>query len=259
MPARDQSPEDSVAARCHRLRVATNIDGLRVVLAAMMFGPLICWATISHLIERLVLRTMTPMPPGSLGAPTPSTIPAVARSVFNWLSNPDNITGLLILGLFLWLFPPLVRMSTDLNLRRGHRSNAALRRKKHRRGLVVVGLMGSLVCGGLLTMSVLSRSAIPALIPGGLLASKAGFALLAIAVTARRGRHVVCARCQYPMGSWRRAASQCSECGHHWKRRWGARFGVRALNFTALKWGLSLLLASLTLLAVGTYAATLPR
>jgi hypothetical protein len=258
MPARDQSPEDSVAARCHRLRTATTVDVLPVLIVTMMFGPLIWWATIFHLIERLVLLTMPPTPLGPAGAAPPPPVPAVARSVFNWLSNSDNIIGVVVLGLFLWLFPRLMRMYTDRILRRGYRSNAALRRTKSRRGLVVLWLWGSLLCVGLLATAVLTSSAIVALIPGGMFASKAGFALLAIAVTARRGKRVVCARCEYPMGSWRRAASNCSECGHAWKNRWGARFGVRALNFTALKWGLSLLLTS-TVLVVASMYAMFPR
>ena len=98
------------------------------------------------------------------------------------------------------------------------------------------------------------RARAAAVIPGGMFASKAGFALLAIAVTARRGNRVVCARCEYPMGSWRRAASNCSECGHAWKRPWGARFGVRAVNPTSLKWGLALLLTSTVLVVASMYA-----
>lgn len=220
----------------------------------MMLGPLIWWATIFHLIERLVLLTMPPTPLGPTGAAPPPPVPALARSVIHWLSNSDNITGVVVLGLFLWLFPRLARMFTDMSLRRGYRSNTALRRKNGRRGLVVVGLMGSLTCGGLLTIAVLNSSAIVALIPGGFIASNAGFVFIAGAITSRRGKRVVCARCEYPMGSWRRAASNCSECGHAWKRPSGARFGVRAVNPTSLKWGLALLLTSTVLVVASMYA-----
>jgi hypothetical protein len=76
-----------------------------------------------------------------------------------------------------------------------------------------------------------------------------GIMTLATSLRARRGARTVCARCDYPMGSWRRAAPQCPECGSAWQQPWGARFGFRAVSVRGVQIGLALIGLSLLLLA----------
>ena len=77
-----------------------------------------------------------------------------------------------------------------------------------------------------------------------------GVTLVGGGLFGRRGVRLVCARCDYPMVTWRGASERCPECGSHWKRPWGARFGERAVRWRWVLTGAALLAASACLMLV---------
>ena len=76
-----------------------------------------------------------------------------------------------------------------------------------------------------------------------------GLAVAAMSLRSRRGRGLVCARCDYPMQSWRTAPPRCPECGNPWRADWRARIGNRATRWPTLLIGLALLALSTCLTA----------
>lgn len=71
-----------------------------------------------------------------------------------------------------------------------------------------------------------------------------GLVLFISAFSTRQGYGLSCAKCGYAVGSWRRAASICPECGNEWKKPWKVVWGRRQFSWSLAAMGVVCLLLS---------------
>jgi len=155
--------------------------------------------------------------------------------------------------LFAFLMPPFMRWVYDRSTGRQTREWFANRKRSERRSrqiLIAVAILIVLMLG--IMAALVSWQAV--VVPAAILCAKYGGLMLGLGLRSRRGVHTVCARCDYPMGSWHAAPAQCPECGNAWKEPWCARFGQRGVNVRVVSIGLSCMAATgLLLTALGVW------
>lgn len=164
----------------------------------------------------------------------------------HWLTYMQVVLGI---PTFAYFGPKIGRIMTDLRLRRitAPRLRAEIRSQRRLRSFSrwVVWIMLSGLAIGL----ILVPWQLAALMLAKVLADVGGVAL-GLAFFGRRGRMVVCARCDYPLSTWRGSPQRCPECGSGWKAPWGARVGVCVVQWWLVATGLGMLALSAGLLVV---------
>lgn len=240
-----QNLASPVALRCARIRAARGMDSI----PAMFIGLLAGMGVFGALLLAAVSISTAPLG-GSPGA----SLQAIAKGI-----SPARVSVYVAsITLLAFLMPPFLRWVYDRSTQRQTREWFANRKRSERRAKRVLIVIAVLVILMLATMAVLVAWQ-AAVVPAAILCAKYGGMMLGVGLRARRGAHTVCARCDYPMGSWRAAPAQCPECGNAWKEPWRARFGQRGVNVRAVSVGLfCMAVAGLLLTALGVWGLSRP-
>lgn len=152
------------------------------------------------------------------------------------------------IGAAVWGFPVLARRMGEAKLRgatiESLREVRVRRARARRIGWWMLGGMFSLYT----IVGLISGPAAVMLISKG--AACIGGGAVGWALRARRGRRLVCAACDYPMGRWKGAAPACPECGAEWRRDGRHAVGVRAVAWGWLAGGAGLIGLSCVMLVI---------
>jgi hypothetical protein len=183
--------------------------------------------------------------------------------LLEWLKRLDASDAALIpafLVFAVWGFPWLNRFLFDRRTKvRRPKNRARERRARKYLWWIVGGGVGLMWALPIVLLTTSTRTMpTPAAIWGStahvtLYVAQIGCVIVATGILSRRGSRVVCASCEYPMGSWRGAPPACPECGRAWKRPWKARVGVRTLRSAYIAWGGVLVLTSIGLGVLSLY------
>lgn len=174
-------------------------------------------------------------------------IPEVLITMARGIGAVRMLTLFAVFGALAWGQPVIIRWMFDRTAGRLTREGLSRNRRSRRLGKRVTTAMFVLIAIGLLGLTLAGMWPLACLFAAKL-GIDASLVCLFMGVTARRGMHVVCERCDYQMGSWRAAPERCPECGRHWKRPWAAALGHRAVSWQLLGWSAGLLIASVCLL-----------
>lgn len=218
-------------------------------IPAMLIGLLAGMGVFGALLLAAVSISTAP-PGGSPGA----SLQAIAKGI-----SPARVVAYVApITLLAFLMPPFMRWVYDRSTARQTREWFANRKRSERRARKILIAVAILMLLMLAAMAVLVAWQ-AAVVPAAVLCAKYGGMMVGAGLRSRRGVHTVCARCDYPMGSWRAAPAQCPECGNAWKEPWRARFGQRGVNVRAVSIGLSCLVAAgLLLTALGVWGFSRP-
>lgn len=243
-----------IGVRVARCAQAHNFFAMRVMFLAAFIGVSIS-AAQSYLVFNVFTYRMARVTP-------PTTTPLVVQA-FDAIKKIDPaslLPWLVVLVIAFWFMPWFLRRMFD-----ARSTTLPLRfRNQNKRSARLYQWYLSLFTLVILVVPVaLSRTLAPntpalavlgaTLIPLSLHASVFGCILISTALISRRGSFLVCAKCGYPMGSWRAATPACPECGRLWKSPWNARIGARRINTTILAWGAGTVLFSFAMQALGAY------
>lgn len=213
---RGTTPASPVAVRCARLRAAAGFD----LLPAMFIG---LYAAKFLFVAAMFISVAAFSAP----APTPSWLP-----ILTFLKPLGSVSVALTIGLIailLWFLPHTARWFFDRAAPRLTREKLARQRRlRHRGPRITLGF--ALLSALLIAAIVIGRDWQTAAITTAGSTAIIGGMLLPQALFARRGHRPVCARCDYPMSTWRGAGDHCRECGNPWRQPWGARLGPRAVS-----------------------------
>ncbi len=231
--------------RCARIRAASSLDLLPFFLIGTILGFVVFTAAF------MVTLSITAVPSGM------GPFALVASALRN--TQPARLalsaTAFMLVVFFLprfmrWMFERTLDQLTAKTLHKQRR----WRTQAPRVFVVFAAVLAVLFC---------AASAFgtwqPVMIAAAKVVTGIGSVVIVTGLRSRRGVHTVCARCDYPMGSWRAASAQCPECGNAWKEPWRARFGQRGVNVRAVSIGLSCLVAAgLLLTALGVWGLSRP-
>jgi hypothetical protein len=143
---------------------------------------------------------------------------------------------------FRWVFD-------HFTIRRTQKQTSRARRMARRISLLFVAI------AGLVTLAAFLVEVRLGMMMAIVASAWVGGMLIALGLFHRRGVRLVCARCSYPMSTWRGAPDRCPECGTAWKQPWRARLGVRARQPRLVSLGAVLLAMSMTIAAAGSMYA----
>jgi hypothetical protein len=231
----DSPPASPIAIRRSRLVAAGGLDVVPWVVFAGILGELI----FSGELMLVVL----------IG--TPKSIPrtqAFAAMLDGFMKGIGVLSIALTFGVFALFFltvRPAARLLFERLTPRMTQAVQQARRRKRRKArrtgailwavCLVIFVCAAIFIPPMSTLVVLAKSTAPT-----------GMMLIALGWKARKGRLLVCGRCDYPMGSWRGSPPRCPECNEAWHEPWKARLGQRRMNRALLAGGVVLLAISLT-------------
>jgi hypothetical protein len=233
---RTVTPLSPVGERVARMRQARIALHVRWFILAYAFGKFF-WLFVSSGVEEayrsarfapvMMAPGAGPVPAGVVASPLGAMLKALER--IDW---SVYVLFALMFTLFYWGLPWFARTMFDRSPEARSQETQSKRRKARRThslllpfmcvafgGIVIAGVVVSAMAGARVFVMVL-----------GLPLSIIGPMLVAGALTYRRGARVVCARCDYPMTTWRGAPAVCPECGNEWKRPWAAMVGERRVR-----------------------------
>lgn len=238
--APDSTPLTPVGVRCARLRMSTAIEKVQVAMFATILAQAVTFADLAVLF---LFR-------GSRVAGPRSFLDDVWRLIRGF--GPSSIAAVVLFYIGAsFVIPRTARWAFD---RSANLTRERSRRERNARR----------------NMSVVHRCLVPVAIvlvvvsfalavPGGVavtavVAAIAGSFLIAIGLSNRRGVRKVCARCDYPMSTWRGSPDRCPECGTPWKEPWRARLGVRERRPRLIALGAGMIATSIAIAAIGAMA-----
>ena len=156
-----------------------------------------------------------------------------------------------VLSSLLFILPAAGRWYFDRSAASFPARDRAAERRGRRRAAWIVGAMALAATGGLAAQVLSGRWEVACLLAGNV-AGGAGVSAVLIGLFTRQGSRVVCRKCGYPMGSWKRAADRCPECGNAWKEPWRAALGTRGVQWPMVGWGIACLgIAAALAVAIG--------
>lgn len=228
-----RTPASERAVRCARLRVVNIAVQFRIVSMCVVIALSGIAADVflgAALQERQVKRLI---PAGFV--------------------LPDSGVGLLSPFLFLvalmvpvafigWLLPLIVRSDKKFETRV---SVESLRKEQKKRAILfgIVRRYGRVLCAACVVVLVAMAVFVPKTDRNLLLHMSAvggwfaGVNMIGLGLFARRGKHLVCGRCEHEMRSWRSAGAKCGECGWLWKEPWNAKVGEKCVRRERVGWG----------------------
>lgn len=244
----------SVGVRVARCATAHNLAMWRAGMLAVFLGGAVYAVQSYFVFYSFTFRVAR--------VPTPASKPLVVQA-FEASKRVDPASAIplvVVFALLFWLMPRLFRRMFDAKART---IPANYRKQQKKAARVAPWFTGSIVVVVSAMPVVFSRmldSTLPlsaavgaAILPISLHISLFGWILITIAFVSRRGRSLVCARCDYPMGSWRAAPPDCPECGGAWKAPWNTRIGARRISTPRIVWGAAAVLLSFGLQLLGAY------
>lgn len=149
---------------------------------------------------------------------------------------------------FVVAVPRFARWIFDRNARRLTLEQLHSKRRHRRHGRHALAIVGTGIAT-LCTLGVLMRPSWGWAMPIAKLLCMMGGMTVGLGLFSRRGSKVVCAKCDYPMGTWRGSQDHCPECGHGWKAPWGAAIGERGVQWRIVLAGAGMLVAATGLMA----------
>lgn len=152
----------------------------------------------------------------------------------------------------IWGLPWLIRRGFDHRIRRmggedirsARRNRRRARTRRRQLGIIVAtaAFVLSLALAGWIFHSAALLFMLAVLSYMALIGT--GLNLIVWGWRSRVGTRIVCAKCDYAMGSWRAAADRCPECGNAWKEPWRARIGERRVRGRVIAMGALVLVVS---------------
>lgn len=244
--APDPTPASAVAVRCARIRMAAMSRWLPIFNMGVWAGLLILN------VEFVLMGQLAAAPFLGAGAPTTPGTPTRATFLLDQIKAIQIWTwlgGAAVLAIFSWGVPLLVRWHFDRTA--GKRTRAMCRKgRKSRRGQNRVMWVLAIVCVVVPApgFAIFAPWGVPCMFVAAI-GAKWGTPVAAWGLLGRRGSELVCARCDYPMRTWRGAGACCLECGNAWREPWRARFGVRRVDWRWVALGGGMVAASALLMA----------
>ncbi len=169
-----------------------------------------------------------------------ATIGAFYTGLMKRVSITDTLLGAAVLVTLAIVFPLMHRLmferkASSISLEQVARSRR-LRRGSRKMWIALWVFLSLLVVA-----TIASSSWESACLMSSKICIQAGLMTVAFGVTGRIGSRVVCARCNYAMGTWRGSSDRCPECGQDWKRPWNAALGVRRVHWPTVLIGVGFL------------------
>lgn len=234
-----------VTLRCARIRASSAWRPLLAGIVGYSAGALVIWA------ELFVIGSLVSLMGNGVSVEVlPRSLVPLRRFVRHTNGAPIRtwLLSTVALVLILWLVPQVHRWWFER--RAGSLTWGALQRRRRSRGWWAKLAWA----GGFLLLAVLVAAGVAwdwrvAFLAGSVFAAKSGTTIVCVGMFGRRGKHVVCARCDFPMRSWRGGPETCPECDHAWHEPWHARYGRRRLWWKWVLGGTGLLVASALMLA----------
>jgi hypothetical protein len=211
-----------VAVRCARLRTAPGVDASRLFIVATCLAPTL-WLIA---FVSMAVSTTTAAPGGTVAAQLRALV-----KVFT--TRFGTFEALIVVGtlvLIVWVAPAVARMALDHRMRSWTQAARAREGKTRRRSKPIFIAFLTMVLLSPCVIMLFGGGPVPGAVLGSYIYLKASLLLGVSAFFNRHGRHLVCAKCGYAMGSWRSAQATCPECANRWKENWKARIGRRTLN-----------------------------
>lgn len=161
----------------------------------------------------------------------------------HWVGMLTTFAILILIVLLLpyfarWVFDRNVHritVDTQLRMRRMRRKGRAMAIGFAAAGMLLAVAMGVLTDWALVLMILSFYTVV------------AGVIAIGLGLVARRGRHLACARCSYPMGSYRAAPDRCAECGNPWREPWRHTTGERFFSWRQTGGGLIAVLSGIAM------------
>jgi hypothetical protein len=220
---------DAIVYRRERLLLSIAIDLSPAVLIGGFLGLIY--------FMLLLLTTFIAFSPTPIGS-FDSQVRVLVKNV-PWSTHFGSVC---VLVAFALIGPRVLRFAFDLMMRMFSPSHMRERKRRSRRWKKLKWLPALVLLPVASAIFLMPWQASALIIALSL--SKAGGAVLGFAWFGRRGRMVVCARCDYPLSTWRGSPSLCPECGSDWKAPWRARLGVRVVQWKWVATGIGMLLVS---------------
>lgn len=233
-----RTPAGSVAVRCARIRVAGDLGSSAWMIGGLFAGLGVFFGLI---MGAMVLAAMRFPATTGAGPAWVGVLPKRVDLVPALVTIASLVTFVVAVPRFArWIFDRSARGFTleQLHCKRRHRRHGW-------RVLAIVGAGIAMLC----TLGVLLRPSWGWALPIAKLLCMVGGMTVGIGLFSRRGSKVVCAKCDYPMNTWRGSADRCPECGHGWKAAWGAAIGVRGVQWRIVVVGAGMLVAATGLMA----------
>jgi len=239
-PKSPPRPASPAAIRCARIRHARGIAAAQSVIVGMSLGKLLAFGTLilGSMFMQSASIAQAAGPGGGAQLQTWFTT-FLGEGRGRWI---EVLIGIAFITMFIVLFPYLARSMFERNV---HRITAETQQRMRRRRRKSAG-----IAIGFAAVAMLSTVAIGAAIGWSvplLLISTytivAGVIAVAFGLVARRAKRLTCARCGYPMGSWRCAADRCPECGQTWREPWRHTTGERRIAWWWVSSGIIAMLA----------------
>lgn len=240
----DPTPASAVAVRCARIRNAAMFRALPVFNLGVWAGLMILSAEFLLMGQLAVSPFLRAGPVATPGTPTRGSFlleEIKTLQIWTWLG------GAAVLAILSWGGPLLMRWQFDRKAAKRTREKCRQERTARRASKWIIGA-GAIVVVALLGFAGFMHWQL-ACFGGAVIGAKFGTPIMAWGLVGRHGAKLVCARCDYPMGTWRGAGACCPECGNPWRETWRARFGVRAVDWNWVAVGGGMLVASALLMA----------
>lgn len=231
-----QALASEVRVQCARIRTAGALDAFPCILAGYLLGGAVFFAEI--------------VVPSGFALRSAGGNPGV--DFLDFIKGLDPVVlmaAVVSLVAVVWLAPRVNRRRFDRRAAVLTRARLARQRRARRRVPWIIVGVGVLFITAMTAVAFLVAWQ-PAAISAAKLAATGGSSVVALGLFGRRGARLVCAKCDYPMGTWRGAPEQCPECGCSWRKPWGARFGQRGVRWKLVLGGAALLVTSALLMAV---------
>lgn len=178
-----------------------------------------------------------------------SSVEALLAFFSNYVFTWQRALDLLVVVLLAVFVPMVMRFFCEVRMRRDARWREKDRLIRRRSIILTKKFSRWSLCALLLviavTLVVVTRvQARPMAAFILMQACVPGLVLLVAAFSTRQGYGLSCAECGYAMGSWRRAASICPECGNEWKKPWKLVWGRRQFSWSLAAMGAFCMLLS---------------
>jgi hypothetical protein len=213
--------------------MANALDVMPWVMAAAMLGQAL-------FLAELVLL-------GVIGAPKGIQKGAALRAMLEGFWKDASLSSALVtvaivLSVLLSL-RPIGRRVFDYKAARATQATQLAHRRKQRTARKVLIILVCLFVAAAVFIGVATKWEASLVILAEH-AAPAGMFCVALALKHRKGKRLVCSRCDYMMGSWRGSPAQCPECNQPWHEPWMARLGTRQISRPMLATGLILISVS---------------
>ena len=218
----------AAAVRMRHLAAATSLELVPWWIGVMLLAKGLLGLEILALAGAVIVAD-SGVPSGQS---TWTAINSFAKGLFGdgrWVSIP------IVIAFAVWIMPWLMGIVVRQRIARMTREGVRTARRRQRRGrsrkMNVLAI--SLIAAMLVVMGVVSlvTRAWPAFVLfAALIANFAGLNMIIWGWRSRVGKRIVCAKCDYAMGSWRVAVERCPECHNAWKEPWRARIGERRVR-----------------------------